>query len=131
MAAECPSIQLVVSGYPTGCVIWRKPIPLSLQHTYQEVGGSNPVTAKNFFGTKFNCSHEGMISMIMLTFLSYFFPIQLVWCFIDPSFLLFLLPLESLRKLYIVPTLLLRNFPIFLFYPILTRPRLGNSQLCG
>ena len=85
--------------------------------------------AKNFFGTKFNCSYEEMISMLMLTFLSYFFPIQLVWCCIDPSFLLFLLPLQSLRKLYVVPTKSLRNFPIFLFYPIPSRPRLGNSQL--
>ena len=129
MAAQCPSILPEVSGYHTGGVTWRKPISLPLQHTYLEVVGSNPETAKNFFCTKFNCSHEEMISMLMLTFLSYFFPIQLVWCCIDPSFLLFLLPLQSLRKLYVVPTKSLRNFPIFLFYPIPSRPRLGNSQL--
>ena len=109
--------------------IWRKPLSLPLQHTYLEVVGSNPETAENFFCTKFKSSHEEMISMLMLTFLSYFFPIQLVWCCIDPSFLLFLLPLQSLRKLYVVPTKSLRNFPIFLFYPIPSRPRLGNSQL--
>ena len=39
----------------------------------------------------------------------------------------FLLPLQSLSKL-LTPTRILRNFPIFLFYPILTRPRLDNFQ---
>ena len=91
--------------------------------------GFEPRDRQKFFCLKFNCLLEGMISMLKLTFLSYFFPIQLVWWYIDPSFLHFLLPLDTLRKLYVVPTLLLRNFPIFLFYPILTRPRLGNSQL--
>ena len=72
VAAQCPSILPEVSGYHTGGVTWRKPISLPLQHTYLEVVGSNPETAKNFFCTKFNCSHEEMISMLMLTFLSSF-----------------------------------------------------------
>ena len=113
------SYQRLAYGYHTGAS-WRKPLSLPLQHTYLKVVGSNPVTGKNFFGTKFNCSHEGMIPMLKLTFLSYFFPIELVWCYLDPSFLLFLLPLESSSKLYIVPALLHTDFPIFLFYPILT-----------
>ena len=76
-------------------VTWRKPPSLPLQHTYLEVTGTNPVTDKNFFGTKFNCLHEGMIPMLKLTFLSHFLPIQLARFSLDPSFLLFLLPLES------------------------------------
>ena len=111
VAAQCPSTLPEVSGYHTGGVTWRKPLSLPLQHTYLKVVGSNPVTGKNFIGTTFNCSHEGMIPMLKLTFLSYFFPIELVWCYLDPSFLLFLLPLESLSKLYIVPTLIPTDFP--------------------
>ena len=43
-----------------------------------------------FFGTKFNCLHEEMIPMLMLTSLSHLLPIQLAQCYLDPSFLLFL-----------------------------------------
>ena len=99
-AAQCPL-------YPTGdqCllyrgVIWRKPLSLPLQHTYLEVVGSNPVTGENFFGPKFNCLHEGMISVFMLTFLYHLLPIQLACCYLDRTLLpLFLIPLEALTKL--------------------------------
>ena len=70
----------------------------------------------------FNCSFEGIISMHKLTFLSHFLPIQLTHCYLDSSFQLILLPLEYLSKLYVVPTLLPTDFPIFLFYPVLTSP---------
>ena len=67
--------------------------------------------------------------MLKLTFLSYFLPIQLAHCYLDPSFLLFLLPLESLSKLYIVP----RNVTYRLSYlSVLSyahKPHLGNCLL--
>ena len=73
----------------------EKPLSLLLQHTYLEDVVSNPVTGKNFFDTKFNCLHEGLTSLLKLTFLSNFRPIQLARCYLDPSFQLFLLPLEA------------------------------------
>ena len=54
-----------------------KPLSLPLQHIYLAVMVSNPVTGKNFFGMKINSSHEGMIPMLMLTFLFNFFPTHL------------------------------------------------------
>ena len=42
----------------------EKTSSLPLQHTYLEVVGTNPMTGKNFCGTKFNCLHEGMIPML-------------------------------------------------------------------
>ena len=81
-----------------------------LQQTSKEVLGSNPVSSKNYFSTKFDCRHEGMI--LKLTFPSHFLPLQLARCYLDPSFLLFLFPLESLIKLYVVP----RNFTYRLSY---------------
>ena len=92
-----------------------------LQHTHLEIVGSNPVTSKNLLGTKFNCLHEGITPILKLTFLSHFLPIQLTRCYLDPSFLLFLLPLESLSKL-LTPSLLPTDLTIFLFYPLLTSP---------
>ena len=71
--------------------------------------------------------------MLKLTFPSYFFPTRLVCCYLDPSFLLFLLSLESLRKLYVEAILLPADFPNFLFYPILTSPAWvipSSSILC-
>ena len=64
--------------------------------------------------------------MLKLTFLSHFLPIQLARFSLDPSFLLFLLPLESLSKLFLemLPT----DFSIFLFYPKLTSPVWVISQ---
>ena len=72
------------------------------------------MTGKNFMNTKFNCLDEGMIpilkvryrsseTILKLAFLSHFLPKQLARCDLDPSFLLFLLLLESLSKLYLVP----------------------------
>ena len=56
---------------------WKIPLSLPIQHTYLEVLGSNPVSGKNFFSTKFNCLHEGMIPMLKVTFLSHFLHMQL------------------------------------------------------
>ena len=100
----------------------EKPFSLPLQQTYLKVVGSNPMT-----GTKFNCSHEGMIPMIKLTLLSYFLPIQIAHCYLDSSFLLFYLPLEYSSKL-LTPTLLTNDYPIFLFHSILIRPVWVISQ---
>ena len=106
---------------------WRKPLSLRLQHTYLEVMGSNPVTGKNFFGTKFNCLHEGMRPMLKRTFLSHFLHIQLARCSIESSFLLILLSLESLSKLF-TPTWIPTDFSIFLFYLSTNKLCLSNSQ---
>ena len=80
---------------------------------------------KNFFSTTFNCSHKGMISMLMLTFLSHYLPKQLACCHQDPSFMLLLHPLESLSKLYVIPTTLPTIFSV---YPELTSPVWVISQ---
>ena len=83
------SILPVSSGYHTEGVTWRKasfPPPsahLSGGH------GFEPRDRQKFFCMKFNCLLEWMISMLNLTFLSYFFPIQLVWWCTDPCFFLF------------------------------------------
>ena len=54
----------VVMPAETNNATTHHPSPcINLQHTYLKVVGSNPVTAKNFFGTKFNCSHEGSAEM--------------------------------------------------------------------
>ena len=82
---------------------WHEKI-LFPPHIYLEVVGSNPVTSKKISSHKFNCLHEGMVPILKMTFLSHFLPIRLARCYLDPSFLLFLLTLESLSKLYIVPT---------------------------
>ena len=66
----------------------HQPLSLPLQHTYLEAVGSNPMTGKNFFDTKFNHSHEGMIPMLKLTFLSHFLPTQPARWYLDLSFLL-------------------------------------------
>ena len=42
--------------------------------------------------------------MLMITFLSHFLPIQLSKCYLDPSFLLFLLPLDSLTNGLLIPS---------------------------
>ena len=93
-------------------------------------GGSNLVTRKNFFNTKFNCLHEGMTPMLKLTFQSHLLHIQLAGCYLESSFLLFLLPLESFSKL-LTPTWIPTDFPIFLFHPSTHKPRLGNSHFEG
>ena len=102
----------------------KAPSPPPPQQTYLEVVGSNPRTDKNFFSTKFNCLHEGMISMLVLTILSYFLHIQLASCCLEPSFCssFFLLNLSALTWTH-------KDFPIFLFYPSPHKPSLGNSQL--
>ena len=91
------SVATIHCKKQTGDVTRRKPLSLPLQHTYLEVVGSNPKTGKNFLGTKFNCSHEWM--MLKLTSLSHFLQIQLAQSYLESSFLLFLLPLESISKL--------------------------------
>ena len=81
---------------------WRKASFLPSSAHLSGGGGFETCDRKNVFCMKFNCLLEGMISMLQLTFLSYFFLIQLAWCCIGPSFLHFLLLLESWRKLYVV-----------------------------
>ena len=78
--AHCPSILPEVSGYHTGCDM-EKTFSLPLQHTYLEVVGSSPVPGKKIISTKFNSSHEGMIPMLKLTYLSHFLPILIVCCY--------------------------------------------------
>ena len=118
-----PSIPPKVSDYHTGGVT---PLSLPLHDTYLKVVGSNPMTGKNFSGTKFNCSCEGMKPMLKLTFISHFLPIQLPCCYLDPSFLLFLPSMESLCKSFVVP----RNVTYRLSYlSVLShthKPCLGN-----
>ena len=41
--------------------------------------------AKTFFGTKLNCLHDWMISLLRLTFLSLFLLIQLARCFLPSA----------------------------------------------
>ena len=57
--------------------------------------------------------------MLKLTYLSHFLPKQLAQHFLDPSFLLYLLPLESVSKLHVLRKVLPTDFPI---YPVLTTP---------
>ena len=73
--------------------MWRKasfPPP----STYLSGGhGFEPRDRPKFFCVKFNFSLEGMISMLKLTFLSHFHHIQLIRCYLEPSF--FLLNLKA------------------------------------
>ena len=109
-------------------MIWKKPLTLPLQHTSLEAVGSNLVTGKKKFGTSFNCSHEGLISMLMPTFVSYRIPSHTTCSLLPRTFLpLFLLPLESLSK-WLTHTWTHTDFPIFLFYSSAHKPSLGNSQ---
>ena len=122
MTATSSSILPVVSGYHTGGVTWRKHLYESPFSTLIWRSCVRTRDRQNNFGMKFNCLLEGMMSVVHLTFLFHFLPIELAHCYLDPSFLLCLLPLESLSKLYIVPTLIPTDFPFFLFYPVLTSP---------
>ena len=109
----------VVSGCHTSGVTWRKASFLPFSTLMWRSWVQTPWPAKVF-------SARNLIA--------HYFPMQLVWCYLDPSFLLFLFTLESLCKLYIIPTLLHADFPIFLFYPIHTSPvRVipSLSVLCG
>ena len=95
----------------------------------REVVGSNPVTGIKFFRWNFNwnqLSFETRWSHLQAFLSKSSFTCNLIE--VPRTFLpFFLLPLQSLSKL-LTPTRILRNFPIFLFYPILTRPRLDNFQ---
>ena len=74
--------------YPTrgtGGVIWRKSLPPPISTLIWSSWVQIPWHLKNFV-TEFNCSHEGLIFMFMLTFLSYFLHIQLDSCYLHPSF---------------------------------------------
>ena len=51
-----------------------------------------------------------MIPRLLLTFTSHFLQLQLVWCYIDPSFRLFLFPFESQNKLKIITNTLFLSF---------------------
>ena len=68
-----------------------------------------------------------MIPMLKLTFQSHFLPIQLAHCYLDSSFLLFLLPLESLSKLYAVP----RNVTYRLSYLSILKGSAKKKILCN
>ena len=82
-----------------------------------------PCDWQKILGTKFNCLHEGIIPMLKLTFLSHFLPIQLARCYLDPSFLLFILTLQSISKLQIVPRLC--NILVWVFQ----QPLLANFSV--
>ena len=88
--------------------------------------GFKPCDWQKLFGMKFNCSLEGMMSSLKLTFLSYFFQIQLTWFYLDPSFLHFLLPLESLSKLYVVPWIVTNRLSYISVLSHSHKPFVGN-----
>ena len=76
---------------------------------------------------KFNFSLEGLISMLILIFLSHFFPIQLAQGYLVHSFLVLLLPLESFSKLYSAPKKIVTYGLSYLSVPSNThKPRLGD-----
>ena len=99
----------------------RTPLSVTLQHTYLEVVASNQVTGKIRFDSKFSCWYEGMIYAHenFLISLPSNITCFVYTCYLEPSFLFFLL---NLSKLYALPT----KFNAILFPSRFHKPSLGN-----
>ena len=133
-AAQCPSILPELGGYHAGGMIWRKPLSLPIQHTYLEVVGSNPVTGKNFFWHKIKLL-AWLDDILAQADFSISLPSHTTCWLLPRTFLLlFLLPHQSLCKLFTL-TWINADSPIFLFYPSTHKPPSGCfpsfSVLCG